>query len=491
MNKYFNEKGYALIVVLLTITMIFSVAGVLGMQAITSAKQINYSDDYVRLIDLAEMGSTYANSAIDKSLTESIESALESTTDITDLNGDGSISDDEKEAYIQNQISDAANKVVSNVSTTISVEEDNQYNVSVVVESITDNTVVFGITSTGENGENAYPIYYKITATIDGTDISTSVEPVSCSNGIADVEIEDGTYSSVSQFDNAKNQISNSQLSYTDVPGDISSDITFPTCTNHNSGLNVSGGANVTYEGSAKVTSTANFGTGSEITVNGNFYAPNGANFSESSAGYFNGYSYFNNLTLNKNSEVNVLGNVQVDNNFTLQDGAVMKVKESLMTQNFQNNDSDYVMKIAGNYIVSSNFSQKNGSIQVNGDFTTPNANIDGGDMTIYGDMNVQNGLNLNGGKVVVYGDLNVDSNFLNNNYKPDSLFNSKVIPFDKLSDLDSLETQYGDGKIYWYNGSEEVIAPPISVGSGNGGTGSGTGELNLEQNDVEYEGIH
>lgn len=507
MNKYFTEKGYALIVVLLTITMIFSVAGVLGMQAITSAKQINYSDDYVRLIDLAEMGSTYANASIDKSLTKFVIAELEDPTNVQDRNNDGTVSDDEKTYYLETIVSNAANSVVSEVSTTedgITVDEDSKFRVDVSIESTSASEVVFNVTSIGDNDEFTYPIYYTITASVNGSDVTTDVKPVSCNNGSAEVVIDDNSFNTTSEFDNAKNEISDGGLSYIDVPGTISSDISFPTCTNHNSSLDISNGANVNYEGSVKVSSTANIDSGSTITVNGNYYGPNGTIFGESDdpnkvVGYFNGYTYMNNLTMNNNVNVEVNSNMQVDNQLTIKDGATLTVKNSLLTQNFQGNNYDYNMNIGGNYLVSSNFSQNNGAISVNGDFTSPSANIDGGTMTIYGDMNVQNSLNLNGGQVVVYGDLNLDTNFMYNNYKPDNLPSSKVIPFDDQGELEDLMNEYGNGKIYWYQGVSNIIAPPINISTGGSGSGDGDGTgtggteteggLNIEQGDVEYMG--
>jgi hypothetical protein len=65
MNYFKNEKGYALIIVLLTITVIMLVVPVLVSTMLNSSKQFQMTEEEIQLTKLAAMGVQYTEKAVE------------------------------------------------------------------------------------------------------------------------------------------------------------------------------------------------------------------------------------------------------------------------------------------------------------------------------------------------------------------------------------------------------------------------------------------
>lgn len=517
MNYHKNEKGFALLIVLLTITIISSVSAVLASKTISSAKQVKSADSYVRLIDLAEMGTTYTSKAIEKSLTENIAKQLDGSTVKEDLDDDGEISDYEKttyENYLDSVVNKAAIEVESEVSTPsdgVEVDGHSKYSVNVEKETASHSGVKFKVESTGYNKKHKYPIIYNVNATISdlGTvevpDSNHEIETVSCDpTGNSDL-VENDYFIEQKEFADARAKVNDSTFDYEENDNNnikLESE-TIGACVNYKRGFTVKNGETVTFNGSVKATdSNIVYDNGSKVFVHGNYYAPQGLEIKNSALGVFDNFASMMKINMKNGSEVWAGDNLEIYDSLNMDSDSTLTVTKSLFTQNYSDS-KDTNVYVGGNWISSSNFSHKGGNIVVNGDFSAPNINMDGGDMTIYGDFNPSGNFNMNGGKVVVYGDI-TNETYLNNNYNANNLFSSKIIKFDKLSELDSLINTYGERKVYYYTGDEEIEKPtvpsrpinpnePIDSGGDIGGSDVGEddteSEIDFEHGNVNYMG--
>ena len=61
-----NEKGYALVTVLLTVVLIVTVSSVLMSSVLSSRKLVNISEEEMQAIDLAEMGVKHIETELKK-----------------------------------------------------------------------------------------------------------------------------------------------------------------------------------------------------------------------------------------------------------------------------------------------------------------------------------------------------------------------------------------------------------------------------------------
>lgn len=507
-----NEKGYALVVVLLTISIIFSISAVLTSKTITSAKQISYTNDYIRLIDLAEMGATYAKVDIEKTLKESIANRLDDTSIIEDIDGDGTTTDLEKENYLNEIIISASKDVEDKVSTTRNVLDSNKYQVEVNTLEANKSKVIFGVNSTGNDGNESYPVQYEIIATITLGDVSTEIGPVSCDTDSTKVSLDDSNYDEPSDFSTSRNTITQGGLDYTTPTENNLGTQTIDKCVNY-SPLTVGNGEKVDFNGSVQVYgSGADFKQGSSVTVNGNFFSQNNVTFNQSSTGIFRDFASMMKLDMKNGSTVMVDDNLDIYDSLSMDKDSYLVVTKSLLAQNFQSN-SDYKVEVGGNFLATSNFDAygditvhedvvasnakiKNGNMLVGGDFDGK-LGVEGGTITVNHDLNVSE-LNMNKGNFIVYGDFNPTGNFnFNGGYGVvyGKIKDTSKIQSNKLETFDDPnKSDFKEGYIYQYVG--DPILPPelpeiTEVPSSNGSTGVGAidenTQISFDQDNVKY----
>lgn len=513
MKKYINEKGYALLVVLLTISIIFSVSAVLATKTITSAKQINSTDEYVRLIDLAEMGTMYAKIGVEESLKESITQNLNDPSIVEDIDNNGKVTEEETSKYMDTVVDKAADNVVKEISGSITIDSTNNYQVELEKLTADKSGASFSIKSIGNDGENSYPIQYSIEATITGGEVSTSVEAVSCDTDSVKVNLDDSVYTAPSDFSTARGEITDYNLDYTNATENTLNTQTIDTCTSYENSLTVNNGERVDFNGSTKVSgSGADFKNGSMVTVNGNFYSQNDVKFNNSSTGIFRDFTSMMKLDMKNSSNVMVDDNLDIYDSLLMDTDSHLVVAKSLLTQNF-NNGNNYKVDVGGNYFATSNL-DVNGDVIVRGDVIASNGKISDGQMLVGG--NYDGRLNVNGGNIVINGDLDASelsldkgSMIVYGEFNPVGNFNfnggygvvygtikdKNKIQSNKLKQFDDPnKSDFEKGYIYEYIGIP--VSPPalpempeIPGGSSSGDTGgiSSNSEIEFNQKDVTY----
>lgn len=128
-----NEKGYALVTVLLTVVLIVTVSSVLMSSVLSSRKLVNISEEEMQAIDLAEMGVKHFTSELEDILSE-INSTPEKYPNKNN---------------IDETIIEQLNNKFSN-EFTVNNNEKYKYKVKDINKSRENNNINFTFTSTGE-----------------------------------------------------------------------------------------------------------------------------------------------------------------------------------------------------------------------------------------------------------------------------------------------------------------------------------------------------
>ena len=77
MKNLKNEKGYALVIVLLTITIMFPLGAMLLFANTNSARQLQNTEEYNASVAMAEMGIVFANAKIEQILNEALPAVID------------------------------------------------------------------------------------------------------------------------------------------------------------------------------------------------------------------------------------------------------------------------------------------------------------------------------------------------------------------------------------------------------------------------------
>lgn len=423
MRRLKNEQGYALLVVLLTISIIFSVAGLLASKSITSAKQINSTDEYVRLIDLAEMGTTNARVRIEQSVANQLEDDILRDTYELDTGFD-----------LKNYLIAINQHVLNDVGSTKSVnfgdERGHQYKVDIDGSLDTDGkSLIYTVNSVGLNSDKEeYRLKYNVVikGSLDGG-LSESGSGGSTDLTEIRTKIE-------SERDIASNYIvSYWPVEYTEYYKDgevYQNDITVKGSEEFN--------GNTYIGGNGLTVSNAD-----PVVVKGSLFTQNNTSISDSNM-IVNGYMYANNLPMT-NSTLKVIGNLDVKNEITInpsnKDNVELEVSGSVLTSkiNLSNNAE---VNIGGSLIM-------DGASKIDGDMTVGgnaefNSNFDSmkGNLIIKGNAKFAD-INFNGGglkgKIIVEGKLDKESAFYNKNLS----IIRKITDYSQTTD---------DGYIYYFD---------------------------------------
>lgn len=481
MGTHRNEKGYALLVVLLTITIIFSVSAVLASKTITSAKQIDYTDEYTRSIDLAEMGATYARTSIETSLQPSLDEAVANIDkdSYKDSNGDLDMS-----AYQSAVADDFATNVINTVNSDEKHNVNygvNQYTTNVSlggIDTVSDSTIVnFHVNSIGNANindvESEYPVEFNLAVTLsgyttDGTGGDSGGE--SSGGGFGDGYPDESVFTDFYK---------NPPYIYEEVTGGINSyyenkqegeqiDSSTPSGdTFYHNGFTIKGNIqDVTFDGNIGINSEMTLNSLDSFTVNGTFYEGNML-------------QVYNVGKVNKDGDIE--GGVVIDD-FALinrldMNNSVFTVHDNLDIGNPWGTAS---MDLNGNSVLNVDGSLRVGNISVG-----PNALVNvGGDALLKGNINspgIQGNMVIKGdasyygpinssdvkGKVIVYGGYT-------------GTINDKVKLMGEGSTPDDCED---DGYIYVLNGYTEG-----GDSSNSGDNSSGDIEWDTEQNGIKYD---
>lgn len=466
MGSHRNEKGYALLVVLLTITIIFSVSAVLASKTITSAKQIDYTDEYTRSIDLAEMGATYARTSIETSLQPSLDEAIANIDkdSYKDSNGDLNLSD------YQGAVAD---EFSTNVITTVNSSEKhnvsygiNQYTTNVSLGGIdtADNStiVTFHVNSTGDadinDVDSEYPVEFNLVVTLlgnlTGESGGSSSEGSSTGDlvlGIPDENIFKDYYTShpiynwdyVGYDGNSYNQ---KHISDNNPSGGY-----------YQNGIFFDNGINdVTFTGDVGITGSQTFKDFENLTFENSLYSGNKITTNNSNV-TVNGFATLGDGIILENNSI-----------FTANDNLDLGVAGWGSSAELQVKD-DSTLNVNGNLRVG-NISLTSSTSKVNVDGDTiikGNINSMSGEMNLKGNASYYGPLNGFSGKIIVYGAY-------------DGTKNDKV----KLMEPGSTpEDCVDDGYLYVLNGYTEG-----GDSSTDGSDGSGEINWDTDQNGIKYD---
>lgn len=480
MGKYSNERGYALLIVLLTITIIFSISAVLASKSITSAKQIDYTDEYTRSIDMAEMGATYVGVSFRKALIPSWDAVKNTPKDIY-LDSNGKLTNSkgyftEIATKFGNEIQNTVNS--GSVSDTIG---ENHYETEIIsrpdkIEFTNDaNNIIlylpFNVTSVGYIGTTSYPIKYNLEITLTGKieedgsfsggSVSFGVPSESDFNAFyGENNIYDYSFYGSNQFNGSNSITSDSpsggyysngikfsnDIETATINGDVGTNISISF--NHVENLTVNGSL---FTGNSQTLNNANLTVNGFTSVNG-LILNNNSNFTvnkgkDDSTGYLDVYNYNpyyagpSALMVNSSSNLVVNGNLRTGN-VEVKNGSTLTVNgDSIFKGNFNNTDG--IVDINGSAILEGDLSGLSGVLRIDGNltYTLPY-------------------LNSFRGKVFVYGDYTGIED------------SSKVVHVPEgQTELECTDS----GKIYVFNGE---------TSSSEGGKPN----YNLEQNEIEYK---
>lgn len=149
-----NERGYTLVLVLLMITLMFTLGALLINKDISLSKQVASTEKYHRSVSLAEEGTTYAKASIQHTLeTIDIDSMM-----TTVEQSSGSMSEEEIAVHVNEEIAQA---VMNNMPEKQVALEDDSFTINVELKNVEVDEIIFAIQSTGK-AEREYTITAEI-----------------------------------------------------------------------------------------------------------------------------------------------------------------------------------------------------------------------------------------------------------------------------------------------------------------------------------------
>lgn len=442
MKNKLDEKGYALLIVLLTITIIFSVSSMLISGSISSAKQINFTDEFTRSVDLAEMGSTIAKASFYKAADDITTNTNFITNDMyeeKDIDGDGS-----------------REKVVNTSKFLAKVQTELDYSILKVQSSDLNSD---GLADSGDR--------YSLTASSTVDDANLKITYVIQSDGLAgntnhlinfnivvratppsEGESSWGIFDDSGDFDNGGYLIdADSDSAYTGSfgPGSNltgSGSIEIGGSPYYQNNLSIDSNlTDITFTGNLGIKGgTVEFGNApsssrDSILFNGSFYSDNGAKFTNSDI-IMNGYSMTKGLTIDSSK-------LTVNNNLFVKEGA-LEIKNS-----YFNAENKTTVEILGSL-----FSGANTKVSENSE------------LIIRGNAILSDNIEVSSsGKIIIYGKMSGNTNHKNNNPTKYKLITS--------------EDQADFGKINYFD-------RVISSGGGDSSSSSDM-QFDIDQKDVIY----
>lgn len=439
MKNNFNEKGYALLIVLLTITIIFTVSSVLISGSISSAKQINFTDEFTRSVDLAEMGSTVAKASFYKTADDIKADTNFITSDMleeVDTDGDGSkekiVNTTKFLNKVQSELDDSLVLVKnSDLNNDGSLDTGDNYTLEAVstIDS-KDSKITYNIKSNGLAGETNHLIEFNIVVmtTPPGESSTGTVEIFDdtddfnkAGSGLSD------TWSASSIYENNK---SNYTLTNSDSTLVVDDSVAFSNGLKIDSSLSdITFNKPVAVNGSpGPVFGESGSSSRDKVTINNSFYATPGPTFINADV-IINGFSSTQGLYFDS-SNATINNNIDIFNSpLDLKNNAKVEINGSVKT--------------------SSNLNVGNGS-----------------ELIIHGNAFLPDNINVSdSGIVIIYGKMSGNNNHMNNN----------KTKYKLISSPDQAEL----GKINYFD--REVTS------SGGGSADSSDMQFDIDQKDVTY----
>lgn len=500
-----NERGYALALVLVTITLIFSFGAVLISKNIGSSKRINSTESYHLPVALAEMGVTYAHKAINQTLTDITPELVTKHT---------------KDSFNHEEfLDDVANTVAQTVTENGHriMEGESAFLVTVEGERQEDNSILFTVESAGTDGKGTYPITVQMRVGNEGVLESSggnSGGNDGNSNGGGSGESSetgDSNDSSIQFFENL-NQFTEKVIEFpTNVTYDVlqnngvtfTEDTAITKSTKYNNGINInSKGITLDFGADIYIQNDLNFhNNAAKMNVYGNISTGNINNAIGSTLNIKNYAEFRNGLNL-QNTTLAVGENVKINGSVRLNSMNSVKVDGELNSENAVEISNSNDVTIGGftringltmnnsEAVIKNNFHSRgnlsiasNSRLIVHGSMNLNDFSVAAGtELIIYGDAIFSGNITGNSirGKIIVYGDVGATpsvSNQLNN------IINNGTLQF-----VNSLDECVDERRIYVLRGSAGN-SPEDEAGENesNGGEVSISNDWNIKIQDAEY----
>ncbi|OIJ10283.1 hypothetical protein BKP35_14390 [Anaerobacillus arseniciselenatis] len=383
MKKHNNQKGYALVLVLIMITIFSLLFIMLAGNALTSYRQINMSEDNVQATTLAEMGVVHYHTLI----LDAIESVLEDpfTADLIQKEIDkvddfDTLTDEEKISTLRGIIADVW-KVTVDIPTLTTrpmhVNEQLQHYFDIESDNVTvtkdQNGLKFNFVSKGSNNIKIVGLETTINIPIDAF-ININIGDEDGSNGGGN-----GTTPGDGTFDGSL----------------ISKPTGLPTCTDEDD-------TNCSYNGTIEIPRGNYTLNGSTLHVTESFLLESNTNRFTNSLIYVEGEFTTKNMNRTTNLQLHVEEDATIDSNMNSLFNSIIEILGSAtFSGNIQNasNSIIYVGQNAdfeGNNISFNN----NSTVYTGGDATMNNVTVDNSSrICVEGHLEI-NGNNVSGANI-------------------------------------------------------------------------------------------
>ncbi|PKG21679.1 hypothetical protein [Niallia nealsonii] len=487
---YKSEKGNALIIVLIMVTVFFILyISIMGM-TFNNSKQIMVTEDKVQAVSIAEMGVTYYKTAIinesaalekDETFKKSINQLIDSTIytkygTITAANKETI----EKEMNSTNYFSDLKEataaayrkKLQSNLEEwnnnffkTLIVSVDNSskqlFSIANIKQSNTKDSIIYSFDSIGKTADKTVTLNSSLTIpiTLDPIILEVANEEEENDSGNSGGTGNSGNYSDIYQTGLTGNEISNpgnlnscvnpipNNYSFSNSKCQYSGTTSITTNTNINDYILKVNGALILSSNINSFNRSTLYSTG-DLTVNGNL---NGNSTIKIHSGGSISFSSLNDTVSNSiiesagngtfqnlktaNSSIYIGGTVKI-NNLNSFKNSKLEVKGNLETENWSET-SDSIISIAGTATfknLNSTFTNTNMMIKGSGTFqnlnSLTNSTIRIGGASTFSEIN-----QLNSSKIIVNGDASIQGlNNPNNNSKLLILGNATINKINNIT---------------------------------------------------------